>query len=288
MKRGALKHPPRLNQSRPCTQSDVAEGDMRFGIPHRLTVVRRKCRSTFKFTLVAGSILSFGLAFSRPALGQAPPPQAALTPDLNHRTATPEAKLTLRVYNYARLDSASLVSSERVADGILENLGIATAWVDCPLSEKTPRAYLACQSQMGTTDLVLRILPRRMAMKLPRHQESLGFAQTCPETEPACELNVFYHQIDELATKGYRADRILGYVIAHEVAHVLIGPGHSDEGIMRGAWTPADLQRLSWGLSLDFTNDQSRRMRLAVLRRTTLPVQEASTQASLIAPSSEK
>jgi hypothetical protein len=255
---------------------------MKFGISHRLTVIRKKCYSAFRFTLVAGSILSFGLAFYQPALGQASPPKAALTPDLN-TTATPEAKLTLRVYNYARLDSASLASSEKVAGTILENLGIATAWVDCPLSEKSSRAYPACQSGMGTTDLVLRILPHRMAMKLPRHEESLGFAQTCPDSEPACELNVFYHQIDDLAAKGYRADRILGFVIAHEVAHVLIGPGHSEEGIMRGEWTPADLQRLSWGLSLDFTNDQSRQMRHAVLRRMTPPVQEASRQTNLIA-----
>jgi hypothetical protein len=232
---------------------------------------------------MAGSILFFGLTFAQPVLRQTSPPLAALTPNLHHPTATPDARLTLRVYNYARLDAASLAGSERVADAILENLGIATAWVDCPLSEKTFRAYPACQSEMGTTDLVLRILPRRMAIKLRRHEESLGFAQACPDSEPACELNVFYHRIEDLAAKGYRADRILGYVIAHEIAHVLIGAGHSEEGIMRGEWTPTDLQRLSWGLSLDFTTDQSRRMRHAVVRRMAPPVQEASTQTKLIA-----
>jgi hypothetical protein len=84
---------------------------------------------------------------------------------------------------------------------------------------------------------------------------------------PACELTVFYHRVDELATNGYRADLILGHVIAHEVAHVLIGAGHSEAGIMQGEWSRYDLQRISWGLLLDFTEKQSVQLRSAVLRR---------------------
>jgi hypothetical protein len=136
---------------------------------------------------------------------------------------------------------------------------------------------------MGTTDFVLKILPRHMAMKLRRRTESLGFGQTCPETEPACELSVFYHQIDELATKGYKEDRILAYVIAHEVAHVLIGPGHSEEGIMRGEWTHSDLQRISSALPVNFTTDQSKRLRDTVVRRTARPVREGPMRAILTA-----
>jgi hypothetical protein len=193
---------------------------------------------------------------------------------VSHTAASFDAKLTLRVYNYARIDSDSLARSEKVADAIFGNVGMETVWVDCPTSKTQWQAYPACQSHMGTTDLVLKILPKHMAMKVRRRTESLGFAQTCPETEPACELNVFYHRIDELATKGYKEDRILGYVIAHEVAHVLIGPGHSEDGIMRGEWTPPDLQRISWGLPLNFTGDQSKRLRDTVLRRTKRPARE--------------
>jgi len=160
--------------------------------------------------------------------------------------SVPDPKLSLRVYNYARIDPASLAIAEEVAAEVFQNVGVAIIWVDCPLSQAQFAKYPACQVGMGTTDLVLKILPRYMAMKLAARDEPLGFAKLCPESEPACELNVLYHRVDELATYGYRADRILGHVIAHEVGHVLLGSGHSYVGIMHREWSRYDLQRISW------------------------------------------
>jgi hypothetical protein len=169
----------------------------------------------------------------------------------------------------------ALTHSEGVAAAIFQEAGVETAWVDCPLSRAELKRYPACQEKMQTTDLVLRILPKSMAMKVRAGDDALGFAKPCPEDEPACDLTVFYHRIDELATDGYPADRILGHVIAHEVGHVLLGSGaHSDIGIMRGAWSRHDLQHISWGLLLHFTADQNERLR-AVLRR---PKQQPVTQ----------
>jgi len=134
---------------------------------------------------------------------------------------------------------------------------------------------------MGTGDLILRVLPRRMALRVPASGEPLGFAQQCPENEPACELSVFAFRVDELATHGYREDLVLGHVIAHEIAHVLLGPGHSEQGIMRAEWSRYDLRRISWGLPLGFTGDQSRQLHNAILRRMKLPDPESSARADL-------
>lgn len=179
------------------------------------------------------------------------------------------AQLTLRVYNYAHISPALLSQSEQVATEIFENVGVALYWEDCPVSVSLVRAYPACQSEVGTSDLVLKILPRTMAMKLAPTSgyEPLGFARPCPESEPACDLTAFYYRIEELAGAGYRADRILGYVIAHEVTHTLLGPGHSSDGIMRGTWSDYDLQRICSGLQLDFTSEQAGKLRSAAVRR---------------------
>jgi hypothetical protein len=203
---------------------------------------------------------------------------------VSHTAPKLDAKLILRIYNYARIDPASLALSEKVASAIFENVGIEIVWMDCSVSRPPSSASPACQSPMGQVDLVLRILPRHMAVKLATRDEPLGSAQICTESEPACEVNVFYHRVDELATKGYRADRVLGYVIAHEVAHVLLGPSHSEKGILRGEWTRDDLERISWGLALDFTKDQSRQLRNATLRRMGHPVPDDPTRANLVAP----
>src|SRR5882672_7149627 len=234
---------------------------MRFGSHQQLAILA--------MTLMIGQIF-------RPPLARA---QSAPVQSSLHAASAAKTKLTLRVYNYARLDSASLALSESVAAAIFEHVGIQIAWVDCPLSSKEFLAYPQFQSRMQPTDLVLRVLPRHMAMKLHHRYEALGFAQTCPETEPACELNVFYHRVDELAAKGYRGDRILGHAIAHEISHVLIGPHHSEEGTMRGEWTHQDLQLISSGLSLDFTKDQSSQIQNAVLRRSSPSIQKGIMQA---------
>jgi hypothetical protein len=239
------------------------------------------------FTLLTGPLLLVRPAFAQVSSQNRSPQPAGQATGMNHSASsnhlapTLDAKSIVRVYNYARVDPGLLGGAEKVAAVIFENVGVQTSWVDCSLSprESQSPAYAACQSPMGTADLVLRILPQRMAKKLLPSQDALGSAQLCRESEPACELSVFYSRIDELASKGYRAERILGYVIAHEVAHVLIGAGHSDEGIMRGAWSRYDLQCISWGLALNFTKAQSSQLRYAVLRRIS-SVQEVSRQTS--------
>jgi hypothetical protein len=244
----------------------------------------RKCYRTLALSLIIGPILSITPALARPRPGNAFRHGAAPATTVGHPGPSPDAKLTLRVYNYAHVDAVSLVSSEKVAAEAFENLGVELVWVDCPVPKTHSRAYSACQSDMGPIDLVLRILPRPMVIKLAARDDSLGSAQTCSEREPACELSVFYCRVDELAVEGYREDRILGYVIAHEVAHVLLGPGHSEVGIMRGEWTRNDLQRISWGLLMDFTSGQSKQLRYAVLRRMKQPVPDNPTRANLVAP----
>lgn len=249
----------------------------------RIARLTRKCYLVLAFSVI-GPILSTTPAFARSTPGNAFRHRAAPATTVGHPGPAPDAKLTLRVYNYAHVDAVSLARSEKVAAEAFENLGVELVWVDCPVPKTHSRAYSACQSDMGPIDLVLRILPRHMAIKLATRDETLGSAQKCSEREPACELSVFYCRVDELAVEGYRQDRILGYVIAHEVAHVLLGPGHSQEGIMRGEWTRNDLQRISWGILMDFTSDQSKQLRYAVLRRMKQSAPDNPTRANLVAP----
>jgi hypothetical protein len=273
---------------KPCVVSAhrpaLAQPGARTSTGARTARLTRKRYLVLALTLVIGPILSTTPAFARPALGNVFRYGAAPATTVGHPAPTPDAKLTLRVYNYAHVDAVSLASSEKVAAEAFENLGVELVWVDCPVPKTHSREYSACQSDMGPIDLVLKILPGHMAIKLAARNDALGYAQICSEREPACELSVFYCRVEELAVEGYRTDRILGYVIAHEVAHVLLGPGHSQEGIMRGKWTRNDLQRISWGLSLDFTTDQSKQLTYAVLRRMKQPVPDTPTRVNLLAP----
>lgn len=187
-------------------------------------------------------------------------------------------KLTLRVYDYVAVDPEVLARAQRITEAIFEETGIEITWMDCTPLRGEFRPHETCPSDMGASDLVLRLLPHRMAVKLAAPNEPLGFAQQCPETEPACELTVFYFRLEDLAAEGHRPELILGHVIAHEVAHVLIGPGHSEVGVMRREWSRVELRRMSLGLQLGFTSEQSKQLQDAVLRRTRQAIQETSTR----------
>jgi hypothetical protein len=47
----------------------------------------------------------------------------------------------------------------------------------------------------------------------------------------------------------------MGYTVAHEVGHCLLGPGHSYVGLMRGVWDRKDAQDISQ-LSLYLTSQE--------------------------------
>ena len=242
--------------------------------------------------LAAASILAIASilpvrASAEPSPGGQARGMSARRAHAGHLAGSQEVKLTLRVYDYVPVDPEVLARAEKVTDAILEEASIEITWMDCtPFpGELLPRE--TCPSDMGAGDLVLRLLPHRMGIKLAAPKEPLGFAQECPETEPACELTVFYFRVDELAAEGHRPEFILGHAIAHEVAHVLIGPGHSEDGIMRREWSREELRRMSLGLQLGFNSLQSTRLQEAVLRRMRQPILGTSTRANSAAPQSK-
>jgi hypothetical protein len=55
-------------------------------------------------------------------------------------------------------------------------------------------------------------------------------------------IRIFWDRIRDYATPR----EVLAHVIVHEITHILEGePRHSDEGIMKAHWTPADLSALA-------------------------------------------
>jgi hypothetical protein len=158
-------------------------------VPRRNTL-GKFCRNLALISVV-GFTPSVGATLAQPPPARLSPPVGARAGVVGHPDRTPDTKLTLRVYNYAQIDPKALARSEKVASAIFESVGIELLWEGCALSPADLQAYPACQSAMGTADLVVRILTRNMAMKLLVSREPLGFAQLCPENEPACELTVF-------------------------------------------------------------------------------------------------
>jgi hypothetical protein len=72
--------------------------------------------------------------------------------------------------------------------------------------------------------------------------------------------DVYYPAVEALSkTSQAGTASLIGYTIAHEIGHLLLGPGHKPHGIMRARWSQDELFALAQR-SLGF--DKTDRMRL--------------------------
>jgi hypothetical protein len=200
------------------------------------------------------------------------------------RGAEPSSAITVRVYNYAKVERRILVDAQKEAARILGQAGIATVWLDCPLDPAEFEEHPACQQPLGPADIVLRFIPSSMEKGLPFDHSKVGFAFLTKEGPRGSLVGVFYQRIFALARGDESALSIgLGRATAHEIGHLLLrSEGHSPWGIMRANWGRRDFGDGTEILS--FTPEQAVKMRAEVQER------QAQTQASLrdaVSPAAE-
>jgi hypothetical protein len=175
--------------------------------------------------------------------------------------------INVRVHNYAHLDAGLLVNAEAIATRILREAKVNANWVYCPLSKEEEDRYPICPSNWGTNAFVLNILTPEMAARLKTPVEALGSAPSpCDEDATSCPISLMYFRVEKQAEQfSIQPERLLGHVLAHEVGHML-GANHSSKGIMRGEWGRDDLKLMGFSL-LEFSTDQAKQLRAALLRR---------------------
>ena len=173
------------------------------------------------------------------------------------------AVLTVRVYNYAGMEKRILAEAQRQAASILNRAGAKTDWIGCAVSATQVRSEPGCAKPLAGPEVVLKLLSHAMARKGKQPANTFGFAVP---TSPAGlgSAYIFVKEAEQLAfygpfSVGYDAARavVLGHVIAHEIGHLLLGPGsHSRTGIMSCPWSQAELKQIAT-THLSFTDGQA-------------------------------
>ena len=170
--------------------------------------------------------------------------------------------ITVRVYDRAGIPEAALEQAKEETGRILRKTGVETHWVNCPAKgQRDP----ACDTEVAPAEARLRILPLQGPSKTG---QVLGAALALGEGRFGNLATVFYGGVDEMAG-GERllARRLLGYAIAHELGHLLLGPGsHSESGIMMAQWKEKALKGAPKASFL-FTRREAERVRDAVTAR---------------------
>ncbi|MGC9997313.1 MAG: hypothetical protein ABSE79_18500 [Terriglobia bacterium] len=181
--------------------------------------------------------------------------------------AQPDAKITVRVYNYAHVPSGALAGAETEARRILTAAGVDSLWLDCfgPRGQFRSEANEGCAGLLGGRVLAVRILPGTTLAKAAFHDTVFGFA------EGTAVASVFYGRITDFAYgvdgQDWEIPLILGDAMTHELGHLLLGSGsHSPTGIMCGQWDRDYLRLALMGRQL-FTPQQSALLQVNVLLR---------------------
>ncbi len=176
----------------------------------------------------------------------------------------PVPVITVRVFNYANVGKRTLAGAKKHAREVLSRAEVNIRWLDCLTSLAEMKTNTACRGRPAPTELVIRIAPRSQNPRCP-----LGFA-ALPEEKGklATHASVFYEAAENLAA-GYSASnaQMLGYTLAHEIGHLLLGEGsHAGKGIMRTPWRKPEMERAAEG-RLGFSTKQANRIRADVLAR---------------------
>lgn len=174
-----------------------------------------------------------------------------------------QVPVTIQIHDYCHVSNASLARAREVVTAIYERVGVHVEWTGViEQSEKRPQsAPRASSSHVPIAQVTVIILTPTMAARVHVEEGALGFAAVPEEGMGRIAYAIYGRIRDTAARAAMREDDLLGFAMAHEIAHLLLPRGaHSDSGIMRGHWNVEDLRRIDV-LNLDFSPQQASTMR---------------------------
>jgi hypothetical protein len=182
--------------------------------------------------------------------------------------ATATVRVTVSVYNDAKVPAEAVASAEAAASRIFRHAGLEVKWIACAPSGDTTSNSPDCRRAAFPTHLHVRILSHSRNLA----GSTLGISYLGADGI-GCYSDIFFAPVTALhSSSGQEVGSILGYVMAHEIAHLLLGTNsHSVVGIMKARWQAEDLRSAKKGeLLFSLAQSQTMRERLASAGRQTV------------------
>ena len=189
-----------------------------------------------------------------PAGNGAPDPTTTRPPVPCPRAASCSVQtLVIGLYDYANVSAKEIGRLTETAGLVLADSGIHIDWVHCRGALAVAPAA-ACETEPQANHLVVRLLPNRPRIS---SEDAMGHANVT--AEGGNYASVFVPAVRAQAPGfGVTSDLLMGYVLAHEIGHCLLGPHHSETGLMRGGWNRKDAVEIS-RLGLHLTRQEAQR-----------------------------
>jgi hypothetical protein len=171
------------------------------------------------------------------------------------------------VYNDVGLSRSLLADLEKVAARVFLQAGVNLEWLDCGLPSASDTQRAICTDSLFPTHLHLRLIGHPLHLEDDALRVALGVSYLA-EDGVGFQADVFCDRVMQLQYESQVDPAILlGIVSAHELGHLLLGTGHTADGVMQAACgqqqTSALRQR--W---LKFSSNSAERIRLVLDART--------------------
>lgn len=166
--------------------------------------------------------------------------------------------LTVSVCTQGRLNDKTAIAAEAAAAALFHAVDIEIAWAKCEAGLEGDAATEQHWFTMRLREGRPFVTPATSAF------DTMGEAFL--SLESAGYIADVYYEVVASVAAGQEVElpALLGYVIAHELGHLLLGPGHNAKGIMRAGWDLRDIQAIRQGC-LKFSPAEGLRMR-SILR----------------------
>jgi hypothetical protein len=178
-----------------------------------------------------------------------------------------ELAVTIQIHDYWHVSSDSLARARKIVTTMYERIGVRTEWMGVvQQSERRPgSAPRDSISRMPIAEITLIILTPKMAARGHVEEGALGFAAVPTEGMGRIAYAIYDRVRDTAARAAMNEDDLLGFVMAHEIAHLMLPRGaHAEAGLMRGHWNVGDFRQIDV-LKLGFSPDQASAIRSTLL-----------------------
>jgi len=147
--------------------------------------------------------------------------------------------MTVAACNLGELPATVIEHAEAEAAYVFRAIDVEIHWTNCG-------AEVGAKDARMRPDFIIRVVGRHITKGGPWVRWMLG--QAFMDAGGAGVMaDVYYGTIEELVHLYPVAggDQVLGYSMAHELGHLLIGPGHPRKGIMQAPWGKKELDAIN-------------------------------------------